>query len=54
MRDNGDSASSAFWFLLVWGLHACGQHAVNFFDLVRVSVFADSSKDMAHNIIYSP
>ena len=21
-----ESASSTFWFQLVWGLHACGQH----------------------------
>ena len=28
------SASSTFWFQLVWGLRACGQHAVNFSHLV--------------------
>ena len=32
------------WFQLVWGLHACGQYAVNFFHLVGVSVYAKQLK----------
>ena len=37
---NWESTSSSFWFQLVWGLCASGQHAVNFFHLVGVSVSA--------------
>lgn len=36
-RGNWESASSAFLFQLVWGLHACGQHTVNFFHLMGAS-----------------
>ena len=39
------SASSTFWFYLVWGLHACGQQTVNFSHLVGVSVSAKQLKD---------
>ena len=31
-----ESQSSIFWFQPVWGLHAGGQHAVNFFQVVGV------------------
>ena len=41
---NWESASSAFWFQPVWGLPACGQHALDFSHLVGVSVSAKSSK----------
>ena len=37
---NWESTSSTFWFQLIWGLHAHGQHTVNFFHLLRVSVSA--------------
>ena len=40
------SASLTFWFQLVWGLCACGQHTVNFSHLVRVSVSAKQLKDI--------
>ena len=49
-----ESQSSTFWFQLVWGLRACGQHTVNFFHLVGVLVSAQRLKVMAHEIIYSP
>ena len=39
-----ESASSTFWFQLVWGLHACGHHTVNFFHLVEDSVSAEHLK----------
>ena len=35
-----ESASSTFWFQLVWVLHACGQRTFNFAHLVRVSLSA--------------
>ena len=40
-----ESASPTFWFQTVWGLHACGKYAVNFFHLMRVSVAAKQLKD---------
>ena len=43
---NRESASSTFWFLLVWGLRACGQHAVNFSHLMGVSVSAEELRDI--------
>ena len=39
-------ASSTFWFQPVWGLRACGQHRVNLFHLVEVSVSAKQLKDV--------
>ena len=36
------------------GVHRISQHAVNFFQLVGVSVSAEEFKDMAQNVIYSP
>ena len=41
-----ESASSTFWFQPVWGLHACGQHTVNFSHLVGVSVSVKKPKDI--------
>ena len=41
---NRGSTSLTFWFQPVWGLRACGQHAVNFFYLVGVSVSAKQLK----------
>ena len=35
---NQESTSSTFCFQPVWGLHACGQHTVNFFHLMGVWV----------------
>ena len=49
-----ESQSSTFWFQPVWGLHAGGEHAVNFFHMVGVLVSAKQLKDMAQDIIYSP
>ena len=49
-----ESQSSTFWFQLVWGLCAGGQHAVNFLCLVGILVSEKELKDMAHDIIYSP
>ena len=37
---NWESTSSTFWFQPIWCLCACGQHTVNFFHLVGVSVSA--------------
>ena len=51
---NWESAPSNFWLQPVWGLQACGQRKVNFFQLVGVLVYANSSKDMAQDIIHSP
>ena len=42
------------WFQPVWVLHACGQHAVNFFHLGGLSGSAKQLKDVAQNIFYSP
>ena len=41
---NLESQSKAFSFQPVWGLHACGQHTVNFFSLVGDSVSAKELK----------
>ena len=41
-----ESASSTIRFQLVSGLHACGQHTVNFSHLVGVSVSAKQLKDI--------
>ena len=41
---NLESTSLTFWFQLVWGLCACGQHRVNLFRLVRVSISAEQLK----------
>ena len=41
---NRESTSTTFWFQLVWGLCACGQHTVNFFHLMGVSVSAKQLK----------
>ena len=49
--DKWESASSTFWFQLVWGLRACGQHAVNFSHLMGVSVSAEELKDIVMNIL---
>ena len=43
---NQQSASSAFWVHRVWGLRACGQHAVNFSHLEGVSVSAKQLEDI--------
>ena len=47
---NRKSASSTFWFQLVWGLRAYGQHTVNFFHLEGFQYLQNGSKDM----VYSP
>ena len=39
-RGHRESASSTFWFQLVWGLRAGGQHAGNFSHLLGLSVSA--------------
>ena len=49
-----ESASSTFWFQPVWGLHACGQHAVNFFHLVGMLASAKQLKDVTQDNISSP
>ena len=36
-----------FWFL-VWGLHACGRHTINFSHVVGVSVCAKQLKVLLH------
>ena len=41
---NWESTSSAFGFQRIWGLRACGQHIVNFFHLVGVSVSATAPR----------
>ena len=41
-----ESASSTFWFQLVWGLRARGWQTVNFSPLVGVSVSAKQLKDI--------
>ena len=46
--------SSTFWSQPIWGLCACGQHAINFFHLVGVLVSAKLPKDMVQDIIYRP
>ena len=51
---NRESTPSTFLFQPGWGLQACGQHAVNFFHLMGISVSAKQLKGMAQNIIYSP
>lgn len=38
---NGESASSPFWFQLVCGLCTSGQHTINFFPLIGISVSAE-------------
>ena len=45
------SATSTFWFQLVCGLCTCGQHMVNFFHLMGVSVPAEQLKD---TVMYIP
>ena len=40
------ASASSTWFQLVWGLHACGQHVVNFSHLEVVSVSAKQLKDI--------
>ena len=49
-----ESASSAFWFQSVWGLHACGQHTISSSPRWRFLYLQNSSKDWAENIIDSP
>ena len=44
LTEVGESASSAFWFQLVWSLSACGQHTTNFFHLVGFQFVQNSSK----------
>ena len=39
-----ESASSTFWFQVIWGLHVCGKHTVNFFNLVGCADLQNSSK----------
>ena len=52
---NWESASSTFWFQLVWGLCACGQHTVSFFLLVGVPVSAKQLKGRGSEYyLYSP
>ena len=46
-RDKWESASSTFWFQQIWGLHAGGQHTINFSRLVGVSESAEQLKDIA-------
>ena len=41
-----ESASSTFWFQLVWGLVLQGSTAVNFSHLVGVSVSAEHLRDI--------
>ena len=41
---------SPFWFQLVSGLCACGQYAVHFFHLLKVSVSAKQLKGMAQEV----
>lgn len=41
---NWESTSSAFWFQLVWGLCACGQHTVGLFHMLGVLVSAKQLK----------
>ena len=48
-----ESQSSIFFFQLVWGPCACGQHSVNLFHLVGVLVSVRQLKDMAQDTIYS-
>ena len=45
-------SASSFWFQPAWGLHACGQHTVNFFHLLEVSVSAKQLKE--HGLEYCP
>ena len=40
------TASSTSWFHLVWGLCACGQHAVKFSHLVGASASAKQLRDI--------
>ena len=47
------SALSIFTLQLVWGLHASGQHAVDFFHLVGVLISEKQLKDLDQDIIYS-
>ena len=49
---NEEAASSTFWFQVVWGWLACGQHTVNFLHLVGVSVSAKQFTYKAQNNIY--
>ena len=49
-----ESTLSTFWFQPVWVLHACGQHAVNFFHLGGLSVPAKQLKNVAQTSIYGP
>ena len=51
---NLESTSSTFCFQLVWGLRACGHHTVNSSTWWGFQYLLKGSKDMAHNIIYSP
>ena len=39
-----ESASSTFWFQVIWGLHVCGKHTVSFSHLVGFSDLQNSSK----------
>lgn len=48
-----ESQLSTYYFQLVWGLRADGQHAVNLLHLVGALVFAQQLKDMAQDFIYS-
>ena len=41
-----ESAPSTSWFQLIWGLHPCGQHTVNFSHLMGVSVSAKQLKGL--------
>ena len=49
---NWESASSTFWFQLIWGLRARGQHTVKFFHLLGVSVSAKQLR--GHGSEYYP
>ena len=40
----GSLTSSTFWFQMVWGLCACGQHTVNFFHLGNFSFYKTAQR----------
>ena len=52
----GESQSSTFWFPLVCGLHACGQHVVTILHLGRggVLVSGEQLQDLPQIVIYTP
>ena len=48
-----ESASSTFWFQPVWGLHADGQHTVNFSHLVG-GFISVSAKQLKNTVLCIP